>query len=75
MKIDTWDKKILTNLYQNSRATLNELSKKVGLSKENIHYRLKKFEKENFINYIPYSNLSKLGYDYFLVRITIFFFI
>lgn len=71
MKIDAWDKKILTNLYQNSRATLNELSKKVGLSKENIHYRLKKYEKENFINYIPYSNLSKLGYDYFLVRIRI----
>lgn len=69
MKIDKWDKKILTNLYKNSRATLSELSKKVGLPKENIHYRIKRFEKENLINYIPYVNLSKLGYDYFLVRI------
>jgi DNA-binding Lrp family transcriptional regulator len=71
MKIDAWDKKILTNLYQNSRATLGELSKKVGLPKENIHYKLKRFEKANFINYIPYSNLSKLGYDYFLVRMRV----
>jgi len=69
MKIDAWDKKILTNLYKNSRATLSELSKKVGLPKENIHYRIKRFEKENIINYIPYVNLSKLGYNYFLVRI------
>ena len=71
MKIDKWDKKILTNLYKNSRATLSELSKKVGLPKENIHYRIKRFEKENIINYIPYVNLSKLGYNYFLIRLRI----
>jgi len=71
MKIDAWDKKILTNLYKNSRATLSELSKGVGLPKENIHYRLKRFEKENFINYIPYVNLSKMGFNYFLIRIKI----
>lgn len=71
MKIDAWDKKILTNLYKNSRATLSELSKQVGLPKENIHYRIKRFEKENLINYIPYVNLSKTGINYFLIRMRI----
>ncbi len=71
MKIDKWDKKILTNLYKNSRDSLSKLSKKVGLPKENIHYRIKRFEKENLINYIPYVNLSKMGINYFLIRMRI----
>jgi DNA-binding Lrp family transcriptional regulator len=71
MKIDKWDKKILKNLYKNSRATLSKLSKQVGLPKENIHYRIKRFEKEKFINYIPYVNLSKMGINYFLIRMRI----
>jgi len=71
MKIDKWDKKILTNLYKNSRDSLSKLSKKVGLPKENIHYRIKRFEKENLINYIPYVNLSKMGSNYFLIRMRI----
>jgi DNA-binding Lrp family transcriptional regulator len=71
MKIDKWDKKILKNLYKNSRDSLSKLSKKVGLPKENIHYRIKRFEKENLINYIPYVNLSKMGIKYFLIRMRI----
>ena len=71
MKIDKWDKKILTNLYKNSRDSLSKLSKKVGLPKENIHYRIKRFEKENLINYIPYVNLSKMGINYLLIRMRI----
>ncbi|HLC80671.1 winged helix-turn-helix transcriptional regulator [Candidatus Woesearchaeota archaeon] len=42
MKLDLKDKKILYELDLNSRATLNEISKKVGLSKQVVDYRVTK---------------------------------
>jgi DNA-binding Lrp family transcriptional regulator len=69
MKIDAWDKKIISNLKNDSRQSLSALSKKVRLSKENIHYRLKKYEKNKFIEYVPNVNFSKLGYNYLLINI------
>jgi len=71
MKIDKIDKKIFTSLYKGSRKSLSKLSKEVGISKENINYRIKKFEKNDLIEYIPFVNLSKLGYEYFLIKLNI----
>lgn len=39
MKLDLKDKKILYELDLDSRATLNEIAQKVGLSKQVVDYR------------------------------------
>ena len=71
MKLDKLDKKIFTSLYKGSRKSLSKLSNEVGISKENINYRIKKFGKNELIEYIPFVNLSKLGYEYFFIKINI----
>jgi|SRR3989338_919766 len=63
MKLDLKDKKILYELDLNSRATLNEIAKKVGLSKQVVDYRLKNLIKDNVIQqFYTVINFSKLGY-------------
>ena len=63
MKLDLKDKKILYELDLNSRATLNEIAKKVGLSKQVVYYRLKNLIKESAIKqFYTVINFSNLGY-------------
>src|SRR3989344_2227411 len=63
MKLDHKDKKILYELDLNSRATLNEIAKKVGLSKQVVDYHLKNLIKNNVIQqFYTVINFSKLGY-------------
>ncbi len=63
MKLDLKDKKILYELDLNSRATLNEIAKKVSLSKQVVDYRLKNLIKDNIIKqFYTVVNFSKLGY-------------
>jgi DNA-binding Lrp family transcriptional regulator len=62
-KLDLKDKKILYNLDLNSRATLNEIAKKVKLSKQVVDYRLKNLIKNKIIKqFYTVINFSKLGY-------------
>jgi len=62
-ELDLKDKKMLQNLDLNSRANLNQLSKKVGLSKQVVDYRLKNLIKNKIINqFYTVINFSKLGY-------------
>ncbi len=63
MELDIKNKKILYELDLNSRATLNEIAKKVGLSKQVVDYRLKNLIKEDVIKqFYTVVNFSKLGY-------------
>ena len=63
MKLELKDKKILYELDLNSRATLNEIAKKVGLSKQVVDYHLKNLIKDNVIQqFYTVINFSKLGY-------------
>lgn len=63
MKLDLKDQKILYELDLDSRATLNEIAKKVGLSKQVVDYRLKSLIKEKVISqFYTVINFSKLGY-------------
>ena len=48
-KIDLKDKKIIYHLLTNSRQSFNSIGKKVGLSKDNVAYRIKRLEKEGII--------------------------
>ncbi len=61
-KLDLKDKKILYELDLNCRKSSSQIAKKVGLSKEAVNYRIKRFEKENIItHYQLIINLAKLN--------------
>ncbi len=67
-KLDLKDRKLLFELEQNSRQSLNELAKKVRLKKETVFHRLKNLEKKGIIKkYIAEINIYKLGYQFYPV--------
>ncbi|MBI2079297.1 AsnC family transcriptional regulator [Candidatus Micrarchaeota archaeon] len=62
MKIDSTDKKILYELEQNCRRSLNEIGKKVRLSKQTLNYRINRLVRGGAITqFIAILNVSKLG--------------
>jgi len=63
VKLDIKDKKILYELDTNSRLSIPQLSKKVGLHRNAVRYRLRRFEKQGIItNYYTVIDSYKLGY-------------
>lgn len=60
--MDKKDKKILAELLHNSRISLTQLAKKTMISRELLHYRLKKLEKNIIIRYSTQINLKLLGF-------------
>jgi len=61
--LDKKDKKILYYLDFDSRQTLSQLAKKVGLSKQVIDYRIKSLVKRKIISqFYTVINISKMGY-------------
>lgn len=63
MNLDAKDRKILHALDTNSRASLNEIARKAGVSKQVADYRLKKLVQDKIIKqFYPVVNFSKLGY-------------
>lgn len=63
MKLDIKDRKILHALDMNSRASLNEIARKAGMSKQVADYRLKKLVQDKVIKqFYAVINFSKLGY-------------
>jgi len=63
IKIDLKDRKILYELDLNSRLSISQLSKKVGLHKNAVRYRIKRLENLNVINnYYTIVDSYKLGY-------------
>ena len=65
--LDLKDKRILFELEQDSRQSLNQLSKKVGLKKETLFHRIKNLEKRRIIKgYLTEIDIYKLGFQYYL---------
>jgi len=65
-QLDKKDKKILYHLDIDSRQTLSQLSKKVGLSKQVIDYRIKNLINKKIITqFYTVINISKLGYTHY----------
>ena len=63
-KLDVKDRKILYELDINSRQSFTQLSKKVGLHKDVVAYRVKKLEEKGIIkNFSTEINIYKLGYS------------
>lgn len=62
-KIDLKDRKILYQFDINSRRSVNQIAKRVGIPKSVISYRIKKLkDKEIIQNFYTVINPSKLGY-------------
>lgn len=63
MKVDTINSQILEALQENSRISLKELSKKVGLSSPTVAERIQKLESAGIIDgYGAQINMEALGY-------------
>lgn len=68
--LDKKDKKIIYELFKDARISNTQLASKVGLSKEAVAYRLKRFEKEEILLKITtIVDYYKLGYKQFQIRI------
>ncbi len=62
-KLDVKERKILAELDSNSRKSLQEISKKVGLSKEAVFHRIKNLEEKKIVTgYTLLVSLAKLGF-------------
>lgn len=61
-KIDQKDREIITELINNSRQTVGQLAKKIGMPPTTIHNRIKKLEQAGIIrNYTADIDYKKLG--------------
>jgi len=66
--IDLKDRKILYELDRNARISYAQIGKKVGLSTEVVHYRVKKLEERGIITqYQTAVNYTKLGLIHFKI--------
>lgn len=62
-ELDKKDRKILYQLDLDSRQSLKQIGKKVGLSREVVQYRIKQLEKKGIIKgYQTLIDITKLGY-------------
>jgi Lrp/AsnC family leucine-responsive transcriptional regulator len=69
-ELDLFDKKILFELDINSRSTASKIAKKLQLPKETVNYRIKRLEKNGWINRLyTIFNASLFGYSYYRVLI------
>jgi DNA-binding Lrp family transcriptional regulator len=67
--LDEDDKKILMALSMNGRIETPHMKKVMGISKENIDYRIKRLEKRYGIEYTAVVEPDNLGYEEFLAFI------
>ena len=62
MKLDATDHKILKLLQEDSNRTVKSISESLGLSTTPVFERIKKLEKENYIDkYVAVLNQKKVG--------------
>ena len=66
VKIDLKDRRILYHLDADSRQSLTQIGKKVGLKKDVVSYRIKRLQDEGIIKYYwTVIDAYKLGYMVF----------
>jgi len=62
MQLDATDKRILELLQENSQFTMKEIASQINLSVTPVHDRIRKLEREGFIDkYVCLLNRRKLG--------------
>ncbi|MBI5003388.1 Lrp/AsnC family transcriptional regulator [Candidatus Woesearchaeota archaeon] len=69
-QIDEKDRKILRALFENARASFSQIGKKARLSKEVVHYRVKRLlEQEFLLGFNTVIDVKKLGWQIYFVYI------
>lgn len=69
-KIDLIDRKILYELDQDSRLSLDKIAKKARCSKQTLHYRIQRLVREGVVTgFITAIDTAKLGYSIYIVWI------
>ncbi|MBI2655153.1 Lrp/AsnC family transcriptional regulator [Candidatus Woesearchaeota archaeon] len=64
MELDETDKKILNAVIENSRLSLRQIAKKLGVSVATVMHRLNRLEDEKIVKkYTSYLDYEKIGYD------------
>lgn len=67
-KLDKIDKKLISYLYHNYREPLTKIAKKCNISRDQVEYRLKKYEQTGLIKkYATIINYNILGYSEFII--------
>ncbi len=67
-ELDAYDKKILFELDINSRTSASKIAKKLKIPKETVNYRIKRLEKNGWINRLyTIFNATLFGYSYYRV--------
>ena len=74
MQPDKKDKKIIKALNQDARLSIADLSRKTGIQRDSILYRIKKMQKEKIIRFFHVAiDPTQLGYPiYSFVNLTLF---
>jgi len=68
MKFDKTDKKLISYLYYHYREPLTKIGKACRLSREQVEYRIRKYENGGLIRkYVTIFNYSLLGYNEFVI--------
>ena len=68
MELDAKDKKLLYEIDLNARLGTSELGKRIGVSQERTHYRLKRLEERKIITgFNALLDFSKMGYTGYAV--------
>lgn len=60
-KLDKKDKKILSLLFESARMTLANISRKTGIPKDSVLYRIRRFEKLGICTYHTIISPAKIG--------------
>lgn len=68
--LDKLDKKIITELSKNARASNSHIGKKISKSKEVVNYRIKRLTDEGIIKKFIYTlNFNKIGYNLYTIKL------
>ena len=75
ISLDKKDKKILEMLYEDSRVPVSKISRKTGIPKDSIVYRIKKLKKFDIIRFVAIIDPKKIGFPiYKFINITFYTF-
>jgi len=67
-KLDVRDKRLISYLYHHNRDPLTKIAKACKISRDQVEYRLKKFESQGLIKkYAPLFNYELMGYNEFVI--------
>lgn len=68
MEFDVRDKKLIAYLYHNYREPFTKIAKVCKMSRDQVEYRIKKYEESGLIRkYITIFNYNLLGYNKFII--------